>query len=80
MADHSIDSTKIVDMTGATANDQDVVDTMIGELVTKHDSSLHATTGHSHDGTTGNGPAFSSGIGSLTYAELGRLMINGGYI
>jgi len=73
MANHSIDSSKITDMTGATANDQDVIDTMVAELVTKHDASLHATTGHAHDATTGNGPSLSSGVGSLTIAELGKL-------
>ncbi len=80
MADHSVDTSLITDLQGATANDQDVVDTMIGEIVTKHNSALHATTGHNHDGTTGNGPAFSSSVGAMTYAELSRVMLAGGYI
>jgi len=80
MTDFSIDSTQITDLQGATVNDQDVVDTMITEIVAQHDAAFHKTTGHSHDGTTGNAPSLSSGVGSLTIAELGRLMLMGGYI
>ncbi len=73
MADHSIDTGEITDLEGKTVNDQDVIDAMITEIVTQYNASLHATTGHTHDGTTGNGPSITSGVGSLTVAELGRL-------
>lgn len=70
MADHSIDTGIIVDLQGATANDQDVLDAIHSEIVTKYNGALHATTGHNHDGTTGNGPSLSSGVSGLSISEL----------
>ena len=80
MADHSIDTGEITDLEGNTINDPDVLDAMFTDIVTQYNGSLHATTGHSHAGTTGNGPSISSGVGSLTVTELGRLFFSYGGI
>lgn len=73
MTDFTIDSTQITDLEGATANDPDVLDLMFGEIVSQHDAAFHASTGHTHSGSTGDGPPISSGVGTLTVTELGRL-------
>ncbi len=70
MADHTIDTSIIVDLQGATANDQDVLDTIHDEIVSSYNGSMHASTGHTHGGGTGDGGPISSGVAGLSQQDM----------
>ena len=80
MSDHRIDTDDITTFTNDTANAAAALNTTLDAIVVAYNAAMHATTGHSHGGATGDAPSISSGVGSLTVAELGILFFaHGGY-
>lgn len=64
----AIDTDLIIDLTGATANDQDILDGIHDEIVTKFNEALETTTGHSHDGADSR--SVGAGVSGLSVTEL----------
>ena len=80
MASHLIDTGNITTFANNTANAPAALNTTLDEIVTAHNGAFHATLGHKHSSATGDAPSISSGVGSLTVAELGILFFaHGGY-
>ena len=80
MSDHRIDTDDITTFTNDTANAAAALNTTLDAIVVAYNAAMHATTGHSHGGGTGDAPSITSGVGSLTVTELGKLFFaHGGY-
>ena len=79
MADHTIDTDNITTFADDTQNAVADLNTTITEIVDTYNGAMHATTGHSHSGATGDGPSLSSGIGTLSIEDYAHALILGGY-
>ncbi len=79
MADSSmiIDSGNITTFADEVANDPDLLDSTIAEIVDKFNALIETATGHDHDGT--NSKSVSAGIGNLSLLEVQIARIMGGF-